>query len=113
MDAAVKYLLRSHDTAVVDMVVRALIKENVNVNFVQGLDRKAVELNIEQLEGKEDMNIAHAAGRTPPFKVSRLNVRVVLQKKEAERRSLGRPFLEDPIHLKVLLFTMRLNFLKF
>ncbi|THH04589.1 hypothetical protein EW146_g10138 [Bondarzewia mesenterica] len=94
-DAAVGYLLQFHDTAIVEIAISALLKENIDTDFRRELDSKAIVISIEQREGMEDMAVAHGAGRIPPFKISR-EVGVVLLEEEARRQGSEYPFFEHP-----------------
>ena len=81
------------------------MKEDVDVDFRRELDRKAVVLSVEQLEDEEDMAVAHAAGRLPPFQISR-EAHTVLIDEEAQKRGLPFPFFENPVDRKVSMFSL-------
>jgi hypothetical protein len=89
------------------VAISALLKEDIDVDFRQAFDTKAVVLSVEQRQGKEDMAVAHAAGRTPPFIISR-DVSVLSLEDEARKRGSLYPFFEDPIdrEVRVIVFAL-------
>jgi hypothetical protein len=95
-DIAVQDLLQFHDVAVVEIAVMALLKEDIEVDFRQDLEKKAVVLTVEPRDTDEDITSAVAEGRIPPYKISK-EVSVVLIELEARNRGLGHPFFENPI----------------
>lgn len=50
MDLATQRSLQFHDTAIVEVAVMALLKENINVDFREELDKKVVVLTVEPLD---------------------------------------------------------------
>jgi hypothetical protein len=107
-DVAIQYLLQFHDTAIVEISVMALLKEDIDVDFERELDRKAVVLTVEPREGDEEMAAAVTRGRIPPFKISK-EVSVVSLEQEAQRRGLDFPFFEDPYDRQVRLARKQLG----
>ncbi|RDB17455.1 hypothetical protein Hypma_001640 [Hypsizygus marmoreus] len=107
-DIAIQHLLQFHDTAIVEIAVSALIKEDINVDFATELERKAVVFTVEQRPEKEDMDVAVAAGRLPPYRIAR-DISVVLIEAEAKQRGLDRPYLEHPWHQQMRLARKQLG----
>lgn len=101
MDDAVKYMLRVHDVAVVEIAVETLLREDLNVDFKEGFEKKAVTIGIEQRDGEMSIADAHAAGRVPPIQISRGMHTVLI--KEAARAALGDGYssFENPDDRKV------------
>jgi hypothetical protein len=95
-DVAVQHILQFHDTAIVEIAVMALLKEDIEVDFERDLEKKAVILTLEPRCSDEEMANAVAKGCTPPYKISR-EVGVVLLEIEAQKRGLDHPFFEDPL----------------
>ena len=94
-DVAVQHLLQYYDTSIVEIAVRALLKEDIEIDFQHDLEKKAVVLTLEPRCGDEEMANAVAKGFTPPYKIS-LEVSVVSLELEARKRGLDHPFFEDP-----------------
>lgn len=100
MDASVKYLLRHHDAALVEIAVGAILREDKSANIKRELERVAVVLVVEQRDGWEDMEVSHAAGRIPPFQMSRKDVAVVPLKDIAAQYGKTDPYFEDSVERK-------------
>ena len=94
-DVAVQHLLQFFDTAIVEIAVMALLREDIEVDFQRDLEDKAVVLTLEPRCGDEEMANAVAKGCIPPYKISR-EVSVVLLELEARKRGLDHPFFENP-----------------
>ncbi|KAF8156046.1 hypothetical protein B0H34DRAFT_799114 [Crassisporium funariophilum] len=95
MDHAVQYLMQFHEASLVEIAVAALWKEDVNCDMRKDFETKAVVLTIEPRESLEDMEAASAAGRIPPFQLSR-TTSVVLQEEEARRLGSDISIFEHP-----------------
>ncbi|KAJ7662120.1 hypothetical protein DFH06DRAFT_365796 [Mycena polygramma] len=97
-DDAVKLILRSYDSNMVQLAVSALLRESKYIDITRALDAVAIEILVTQRPDYEDMEVAWAAGRVPPFKISTKaeDIRLLSLSQEAQRRGLGRPFFEHP-----------------
>lgn len=101
MDEAVKYLLRVHDVAIVDIAVGALLKNDVNVDFRREFERQAVFLTIEQRENEETMADAHAAGHTPTIKITEDVCTVLIEEMATQLLGKDCQSFENPDDRKV------------
>ncbi|KAJ7157311.1 hypothetical protein C8R46DRAFT_423555 [Mycena filopes] len=91
-------MLRSYDSNMVQIAVSALLRESKYIDILRALDALAVEILVIQRSDCEDMEVAWAAGRVPPFEISwkAEDTRLLSLSQEAQRRGLGRPFFEHP-----------------
>ncbi|KAL0578586.1 hypothetical protein V5O48_003436 [Marasmius crinis-equi] len=97
VDAAIKYLLQHFETDLVEIACSAMLLDDKHANILLELQRKAVVITVKQRHDAEDMEVAHAAGRIPPFQLgTRGEVHTVLIEEVCKARGLNRPFLEDP-----------------
>lgn len=69
-DIAVQHLLQFYDTAIVEIAVTALLKEDIEVDLQSALEKKAVVLTLEPRAGDEEMANAIGKGHIPPYKIS-------------------------------------------
>ncbi|KZP06174.1 hypothetical protein FIBSPDRAFT_966682 [Athelia psychrophila] len=81
MDDAVKYLLRVHDVAILNIALETLLMEDLHVDFKEGSEKKAVTIGIEQ------RHCRYARGKTSPIQISWGSYTVLV--KEAARAAMG------------------------
>ncbi|KAJ7499913.1 hypothetical protein FB451DRAFT_47444 [Mycena latifolia] len=87
--------MQAHDASVVQFLPAALIKANPDCDLKEELERSAAVITLEQAPGEEPMSVAVAAGRIPPYTISK-NVSIVSLAEEARRRGHSDPFFEHP-----------------
>ncbi|KAF7976793.1 hypothetical protein HWV62_5642 [Athelia sp. TMB] len=101
MDAAVKYLLRVHDTNLVEIAHGALLNDDKSADVYQEFERKAISIGVEHWEGEESFDAAHAACHLPPAKISRDVYTVGLAELAREKLGEGHVCFEHPQDRKV------------
>lgn len=105
MDAAVKYILQLHDSAMVDIGTLALMREDPFVDLKSALEECAVVVMVQQTKREEfeEMEVAHQAGRIPPFELSRRPEDVVVAPLGdlCQALDLGRSSFENPVDRQV------------
>jgi len=96
MDAAVKYLLRAHDTNLVEIAHSALLNDDKNADVYLEFERKAVSIALETFEDEESMDDALAAGHLLPVEISRDVYTVGLEQLAREKLGEGHVCFEHP-----------------
>ncbi|KAJ7075745.1 hypothetical protein B0H15DRAFT_649985 [Mycena belliarum] len=95
IDTAIHHIMQAHDASVVQFLPAALMKARPDCDLAQEIERMAAVITLEQSPDEEQMEVAVAAGRIPPYTISG-NVQIVALAEEARRRGHPDPFFEHP-----------------
>jgi hypothetical protein len=95
-EAAVKYLLQTHDAGLVEIGVAAHFKDDKNVNIRKALEERATVITIEPRLDTEAIQVPPVGGRVPFFQMANMDtIRTVSQAEYALALGLSQPFLQD------------------
>ncbi|KAH8106053.1 hypothetical protein BXZ70DRAFT_1004339 [Cristinia sonorae] len=95
LERGVMFLLQTFDATLVELAIKAMLKEDVNIDLEHAVNTQAVEFLIEPRDSMEDLEAAVDAGKIPPVRISR-EVKIVSIAEECKRRGIDPPYFEHP-----------------